>query len=97
MSNETSLLKAVFYTMLRVTGFILVFFLLGGPYYHLLNSMFDMATGMGNATLSAWSLWVYWSFYYGFPSLMVFGIIASIVYLYLVVRRKYYSTEEVYY
>lgn len=96
-TENTGLLKAVFYTMLRVTGFILTFFLIGGPYYHLLDSMFDMATGRGIAELTTWSQWVYWSFYYGFPSLMVFGIIASIVYLFLVVRRRYFSTEEVYY
>lgn len=97
MSQDTGLLRAVFYTMLRVTGFILVFFTLGGTYYNLLDAMYDTATGMGDAALSSWAEWVYWSFYYGFPSLMVFGIIASIVYLYLLVRRRYYSTEEAYY
>lgn len=95
--SEESLIRAVFWTMIRVTGFILVYAVLAGPYYHLLDSLYGAATGRGIAALSTWAQWVYWSFYWGFPSVMVFGVIASIAYLYLVVRRRYYSTEEVYY
>lgn len=94
--SETTLMRAVFFTIMRVTAFILVFALLGGPYYHLLNAMYDTAVGQGDAALTAWAQWVYWAFYYGFPSLMAFGIIVSIVYLFLVSGRRYYATEEVY-
>jgi len=94
--SEDSLIRVVFLTMLRVTGFILVYAIMAGPYYYLLDSLYGAATDQGIAALSAWSQWVYWSFYWGFPSVMVFGVLASIVYLFLVVRRRYYSTEEVY-
>ena len=94
--SETTLLRAVFYTMLRVTSFILVYALLAGPYYYLLDSLYDTAAGQGISALSTWAQWVYWSFYWGFPSIMVFGVIASIVYLFLVVTKRYYATEEVY-
>jgi len=95
--NQPSLLKTVIYTMMRVTGFILTFFFLGGPYYLLLDNMFAAADGRGSAALSTWATLIYQMFYYGFPSLMVFGVIVSIVYMFLVVRRRYYSTDEVYY
>lgn len=97
MSENVSLLKTITYTMLRVTGFILSFFFLGGPYYNMLNSLFGAATGRGITDLTTWATWVYWTFYYGFPSLMVFGVIASVVYMFLVVRQKYFSSEEAYY
>ena len=98
MSNEQpSLLKTVLFTMLRVTGFMLAFFFLGGPYYTLLDSMFSASTGMGNANTTTFSTWVYWAYYYAFPSLMVFGILLSVVYLFLMLRRRYWSSEEGYF
>ena len=83
--------------MLRVTGFILSFFFMGGPYYLLLDSMYVAATGRGIADLATWSGWVYQMFYYGFPSVMVFGIIASIVYMFMVLRKRYFASDEVMY
>ena len=98
MSNEQpSLLKTVLFTMLRVTGFMLAFFFLGGPYYTLLDTMFDAAIGQGIADVTTFSTWVYWAYYYAFPSLMVFGIIISVVYMFLMLRKRYYSSEEGYF
>ncbi len=90
-------MKTVIYTMMRVTGFILSFFFMGGPYYLLLDGLFSAATGRNITELTTWSNWVYSVFYFGFPSLMVFGVLASIVYMFLVVRKRYFASEEVYY
>ena len=97
MSEQTSLLKTVIYTMMRVTGFMLAFFFLGGPYYTILDTMFNAATDQGIADLTTYATWVYWAYYYGFPSLMVFGIIISVVYMFLMLRRRYFSSEEAYF
>lgn len=97
MSDQPSLLRVLIITIMRVSAFIITFFIIGGPYYHLLNSLYDAASGQGIARLNTWSLWVYNMFYYGFPALMVFGIILSIAYMFLVLRRRYWSSEEVYY
>jgi len=96
-NNQPSLLKTVLFTMMRVTSFILTFFFLGGPYYYILDNMLAAAVGRGIPALTTWSGLIYQMFYYGFPTLNVFGVIASIVYMFLVVRRRYYSTDEVYY
>ena len=96
IDEQPSLLRTVIFTIIRVTGFALGLFFLGGPYYHLLDAMFDSATGMGNVELTAWSTWVYWMFYYGYPSIMVFGMIVSIAYMFLVLRKRYWASEEVY-
>jgi hypothetical protein len=91
------LLQAVFYTIIRITGLLLVYFVTAPAYYGMLDALFNATSDIGGADLTGWAQWVYLSFYYGYPSLFVFGCIISVLYLYLLVRRRYYSTEEVSY
>jgi len=94
--QQPSLLRVVMFTILRVSSFILTFFFLGGPYFTLLDEMFGAAVGQGNATVTTFSTWVYWSFYYAFPTLMVLGVIMSTVYMVLVLRVRYFASEGAY-
>lgn len=91
-----SLWRSSVYVMLTVTGLILQFFVFAGPYYTVLDSMAGAATDQGFAELNTLVSWTYWVFYYGYPSITVLGIIASMGYLFMAVRRRYYSTEEYY-
>ena len=97
MDNQPSLLRIVLFTLGRVTSFIMGFFLLGGPYYTLLDNFYSVATSQGIAALTTWSLGVYWMFYYGFPSVMVLGVVGSIAYAFMMNRKRYYATEEAFY
>ena len=94
--QQPSLLRVVMFTIMRVSSFILTFFFLGGPYFTLLDEMFGAAVGQGNATVTTFSTWVYWSFYYAFPTLMVFGMIVSTAYMFLVLRKRYWASEGAY-
>ena len=96
-NDQPSLMKTVLYTMIRVTGFILTFFFMGGPYYLLLDELFGAATGRGITDLTTWATWIYQMFYYGFPSIMVFGILASVIYMFMVLRKRYFASDEVMY
>lgn len=92
-----SMLRTITFTIIRVTGFILTFYFLGGPYYSILQAMYDAAIAEGIPSVTTYANWVYWLFYYGFAMIMlVFGPLVSIIYAYLVSRRRYYATDEVY-
>ena len=81
----------------KVVGLILGYFLLAGPYYTILDELYDICATEADATLNTFIAWVYPTCYYGYPSVVVFGIIWSIVGLYREIGRKYYSTAESYY
>jgi len=80
----------------KVVGLILGYFLLAGPYYTILDVLYDIAAAEGDATLNTFIAWVYPTCYYGYPSVVVFGIVWTIVGLYREIRRQYYASEEVY-
>jgi len=79
----------------QVTVIIVGFFILAGPYYTILDTMYDIAVAEGDPTLSAFVGWVYWAFYWGFPSASVFAILVIIMVTWNALRRRYYATEEV--
>lgn len=79
----------------QVVALILGFFLIAGPYYTLLDNMYNIALAEGDATLSSFVGWVYWAFYWGFPSVTVFAILVVVMSLFNALRRRYYASEEV--
>jgi len=81
----------------KVVGLIFGYFILAGPYYTILDEMYNIAAAETDTTLNTFIAWVYPTFYYGYPSIVVFGVIWTIVGLYREITRRYYSTEEVYY
>ena len=90
-----SLIKYTSRAIGMVVGLIVGFFLIAGPYYTILDNMYDLAVAEGDPTLNAFAGWVYQAFYWGFPSVTVFAILMAVVSLYNVLRRRYYATEEV--
>lgn len=89
-----SLLRSIIWTIGRVAGLMLAFFLLGPVYYNLLDSMYDAAIGQSITELTTFANTIYGMFYWAFPSLTVFGIILCVAHLWMVARRRYYATEE---
>ena len=81
----------------KVVGLILGYFLLAGPYYTILDELYDICAAEADATLNTFIAWVYPTCYYGYPSIVVFGIIWAVVGLYREIRLRRYRTEEVYY
>ena len=81
----------------KVVGLILGYFLLAGPYYTILDELYNICAAEADATLNTFIAWVYPTCYYGYPSVVVFGVIWSIVGLYREIRRKYYASEEAVY
>lgn len=81
----------------KILGLIFGYFILAGPYYTILDELYDICAAEADATLNTFIAWVYPTAYYGYPSVVVFGVLWSIIGLYRSLRRKYYSTEEVYY
>lgn len=90
-----SLIKQTSRAIGLVVGLTVGFFLMAGPYYTILDNMYDMAVAEGDPTLNAFVGWVYQAFYWGFPSVTVFAILVAVMSLFNALRRKYYSTEEV--
>ena len=80
--------------MWRIASLLLVYFAIGPAFYSILDAMNDQAVLNGGAELTTFIAWVYPTFYYGFPTLIVLGIIFTIVGFYGQLRRKYYATEE---
>ena len=93
MSLRQLTTKAVRNIVILIVGY----FILAGPYYTVLNEVNDICAAEGDATLNTFIAWVYPTFYYGYPSVVVFGIIWVIVGLYRDLRHKYYASEGVYY
>ena len=81
----------------KVVGLIFGYFILAGPYYTILDELYNIAATEADATLNTFIAWVYPTFYYGYPSVVVFGVIWTIVGLYREIRSRYYETEEVSY
>lgn len=93
MSLQTVTTRAVG----KVVGLIFGYFVLAGPYYTVLDEFYNIAVAEGDAALNTFIAWVYPTCYYGYPSVVVFGIVWTIVGLYREIRRRYYATEAVSY
>lgn len=98
MSAGTGI-RAIIVVMTIVTGMILSYFILSPVYYTMLDQLnatvYNEADAGSNARGFADS--AYGVFYYGLSSLIVLGLLATLAWLYMFMRRKYYSTEEAYY
>jgi len=81
----------------KVVGLIFGYFILAGPYYTILDEMYNIAAAEADTTLNTFIAWVYPTFYYGYPSVVIFGVIWTIVGLYREITRRYYATDESYY
>ncbi len=82
--------------MTKVVGLILGYFIMAGPYYMVLDEFNSILAAESDATLNTFISWVYPAFFYGYPSIVVFGVIWIILGLYNEIRRKYYATEVAY-
>lgn len=92
-----SLMKVTSKTLGAFLAMSIGFFLLAGPYYMIITSFRDICLAEGNPTMNTFIAWSFEVFYWGYPSVYVFGIIMLVVYSYRELRRRYYSTEEAYY
>lgn len=92
-----SLIRLTGRTVAKVVGLILGYFVLAGPYYTILDELFTVCTDTGGAALLTFIAWAYPVAYYGYPSVVTFGIIWTIYCFYAELREKDYATEEVYY
>jgi len=92
-----SLLKDTHRAIILWMGLLFGFFVLAGPYYILLDTLYDIAAAEGDPTLNTFIAWVYPTFYYGYPAVVIFGLILSTLWLYKKIRSRYYATEEVTY
>jgi hypothetical protein len=90
-----SLIQVTGRAIVKVTGFILGYFVLAGPYYTILNTMFGVCTDAGGTELLGFIAWSYDVCYYGYPSVVVFGILWTVLSFYMEIRRRYYATDEV--
>lgn len=79
----------------RIFTLLLIYFTIGPAYYSILDALHDQAVANGGSGLTIFIAWMYPTMYYGFPTLIVLGIIFSIIGFYGTLRRKYYATEEV--
>ena len=80
--------------MWRIASLLLVYFAIGPAVYTVLDAMNDQAIANGGAGLTAFIAYAYPMFYYGFPTIIVLGIVFVLVGFYGELRRKYYATEE---
>lgn len=98
MSTGTSI-RAILVVMSITAALILSYFILSPVYYTMLDQLnatvYNEAPTGSNARTFADS--AYGVFYYGLSSLIVLGLLATLAWLYMYMRRKYYSTEEAYY
>lgn len=83
--------------MTAVIGLIISYFLFSPIYYTMLEELNTVAEGedLGAEATSLLDM-AYGVFFYGLSTLMVLGVLASIYWLYMYVRRTYYATEEYY-
>ena len=93
-----SALRAVFVTMFVVVGMIVGYLVVSPAYHTLLEEMNSTVYAHSEAGSSARSHAddAYWIFYYGLGSIVVLGVLAAAAWLYMFMRRRYYSTEVVY-
>ena len=80
--------------MWRIASLLITYFVIGPAYYGILDAMYDKAVLNGGTGLTIFIAWSYPMFYFGFPTIIVIGIIFVIVGFYGQLRRKYYATEE---
>jgi len=80
--------------MWRIASLLITYFVIGPAYYGILDAMYDQAVLNGGTGLTIFIAWSYPMFYFGFPTIIVIGIIFAIVGFYGQLRRKYYATEE---
>lgn len=81
----------------KIVALIVGFFITAGPYYTMLDELFTVASDTGGTELNAFLSWSYGAFYYGYPSVVIFGVL-FIFYAYIMeLRQRYYATEEVSY
>ena len=90
-----SLIKTTGKFIGKEVALIVGFFVTAGPYYTILDEVFDIATDTGGTELNAFISWAYGAFYYGYPSVVIFGIVFILYGFIMEIRRKYYATEEV--
>ena len=92
-----SAIKATLYTMTAIIGLIISYFLFSPIYYTMLEELNTVAAGE-DLVAEATSLldMAYGVFFYGLSTLMVLGVLASMYWLYMYMRRTYYATEEYY-
>lgn len=91
-------LKAVFITMFTAVGLI-VGYLLVSPVYHTIleelnGTVYETSDPGSNARDFADD--AYSIFYYGLGSIIVLGVLATGAWLYMFMRRRYWSTEVAY-
>jgi len=91
-----SLVKLTGQTIGKVTLLIVGYLITAGPYYTTLDAFRDTCVSNGGAELLTLVSWVYGTFYYGYPSVIVFGIVFVFYSFIMKLRRRYYATEEVY-
>ena len=80
--------------MWRIAILLITYFTIGPAYYGVLNALYDQAVLNGGTGLTTFIAWIYPMFYFGFPTLIVLGIIFVIVGFYGQLRRRYYAVEE---
>ena len=90
-----SLLQEISRGIWRAGLLMVMFFFLAPAYYTVLDAMYALALAEGDATLSTFSYWIYQAFFWGYPSLVVFGLMMVVLGMVNRLRRKYYATEEV--
>ena len=89
-----SLLKDGSQAMWRIAILVITYFAIGPAYYGVLNALYAQALVNGGTGLTVFVAWSYPMFYYGFPTILVLGIIFIIVGFYGKLRNRYYATEE---
>ena len=89
-----SLMKLGSRAMWRIASLIITYFTIGPAYYGVLDAMRDQAVLNGGSELTTFIAWVYPMFYLGFPTLIVLGIIFTLVGFYGQLRRKFFATTE---
>lgn len=91
-------IRATVAVMGIVASLVLSYFIISPAYYTILDSLnatvYDETPAGSNARTFVSS--AYGVFYYGLSSLIVLGLLAVTAWLYMWMRRKYYSTEEAY-
>ena len=78
----------------RIAILLITYFTTGPAYYMVLDALRDQALVNGGAGLTVFLAWAYPAFYYGFPTIIVLGIIFILLGFYGSLRRRYYATEE---
>ena len=89
-----SLMKLGSRAMWRIATLIITYFTIGPAYYGVLDAMRDQAVLNGGAELTTFIAWVYPMFYLGFPTLIVLGIVFTLVGFYGQLRSKFFATTE---